>query len=32
MGGALEHDDPHTVPRDEGALGARMSAAMRHSH
>ncbi len=32
MGGAMQHDYEHTVPRDARALGARMSVTMRHSH
>ncbi len=32
MGGAMQHDYQHTVPRDARALGARMSVTMRHSH
>jgi alkylated DNA repair dioxygenase AlkB len=32
MGGAMQHDYEHTVPRDARASGARMSVTMRHSH
>ena len=31
MGGAMQHDYEHTVPRDPRASGARMSVTMRHS-
>ena len=31
MGGAMQHDYEHTVPRDLRASGARMSVTMRHS-
>lgn len=31
MGGAMQHDYQHAVPRDAHALGARMSVTMRHS-
>lgn len=32
MGGAMQHEWEHTVPRDARASGARMSVTMRHSH
>ena len=31
MGGAMQHDYEHTVPRQKSASGARMSVTMRHS-
>jgi alkylated DNA repair dioxygenase AlkB len=31
MGGAMQHDYEHTVPRQRNASGARMSVTMRHS-
>jgi alkylated DNA repair dioxygenase AlkB len=31
MGGAMQHDYEHTVPRQKNASGARMSVTMRHS-
>lgn len=31
MGGAMQHDYEHAVPRDKRASGARMSVTMRHS-
>jgi alkylated DNA repair dioxygenase AlkB len=31
MGGAMQHDFEHTVPRQRSASGARMSVTMRHS-
>jgi alkylated DNA repair dioxygenase AlkB len=31
MGGAMQHDYEHTVPRQRSASGARMSVTMRHS-
>jgi alkylated DNA repair dioxygenase AlkB len=31
MGGAMQHDFEHAVPRDPRASGARMSVTMRHS-
>lgn len=31
MGGAMQHDYEHTVPRQSNASGARMSVTMRHS-
>lgn len=31
MGGAMQHDWHHTVPRDKSASGARMSITLRHS-
>jgi alkylated DNA repair dioxygenase AlkB len=32
MGGAMQHDWHHTVPREKSASGARMSVTLRHSH
>lgn len=32
MGGAMQHDWHHTVPREKSASGARMSITLRHSH
>jgi alkylated DNA repair dioxygenase AlkB len=31
MGGAMQHDWHHTVPREKSASGARMSVTLRHS-
>ena len=31
MGGACQHDWPHTVPREKSSSGARMSITLRHS-
>jgi alkylated DNA repair dioxygenase AlkB len=31
MGGAMQHEWHHTVPREKSASGARMSVTLRHS-
>ena len=31
MGGVIQHDWHHTVPRERSASGARMSVTLRHS-